>query len=154
VVAGSLPDGKYTLITLHTKVEVLSGPRMTADDVNTFVRLFGDVNGDGMVNAQDKAVPKQAEADAGSPYAPDFEYDGRDFIDKTDIAQFDQQYKGRIDPPKRTPAVFPGRKVRHRLAAHHPTMTVRPARTHVVKSVVLSIDPMFDRLPPGRGDRG
>ena len=43
VIGGSLPDGNYTLITLHKKVHVLSGPPMTANDVNTFVRLFGDV---------------------------------------------------------------------------------------------------------------
>ena len=37
VVDGSLPDGSYTLITLHKKVKVLSGPPMTQNDVNKFV---------------------------------------------------------------------------------------------------------------------
>ena len=37
VIGGSLPDGHYTLITLYKKVRVLSGPRLTANDVNTFV---------------------------------------------------------------------------------------------------------------------
>ena len=36
VIDGALPDGHYKLITLHKKVKVLSGPRMTADDINTF----------------------------------------------------------------------------------------------------------------------
>ena len=61
VIGGSLPDGKYTLITLHDKVNVLSGPPMTSNDVSTFVRLFGDVEGLGVVNAADKALLKQAE---------------------------------------------------------------------------------------------
>ena len=43
VIGGSAPDGNYTLITLHNKVKGVSGPPMTANDVNTFVRLFGDV---------------------------------------------------------------------------------------------------------------
>lgn len=42
VIGGSVPDGSYTLITLHDKVHVLSGPPLTQNDVNTFVRLFGD----------------------------------------------------------------------------------------------------------------
>jgi hypothetical protein len=56
VVAGSVPNGKYTLITLHENVRVLSGPPMTTNDVNTFIRLFGDLNGDGKVNGADKAL--------------------------------------------------------------------------------------------------
>jgi Dockerin type I domain len=117
LIGGSVPDGSYTLITLHNKVKVLSGPPMTANDVNTFVRLFGDVNGDGVVNALDKAYLKEAEANPASPYAADFEYDGKPVIDKTDIAQFDKRYKGSMDPPKKAPAKFPGRTVYRHLAA-------------------------------------
>ena len=36
VIDGGLPDGHYRLVTLRKKVKVLSGPRMTANDVNTF----------------------------------------------------------------------------------------------------------------------
>jgi hypothetical protein len=46
VIGGSLPSGRYTLITLHDKVNVLSGPTMTANDVNTFVSRSGDPHGD------------------------------------------------------------------------------------------------------------
>jgi len=45
VIGGSLPDGHYTLITLYKKVNVLSGPRLTSNDVNTFVSRSGDVHG-------------------------------------------------------------------------------------------------------------
>jgi hypothetical protein len=38
VVGGSVPDGDYTLITLHNLVQVLSGPSIVSNDVNTFVR--------------------------------------------------------------------------------------------------------------------
>ncbi len=116
VIGGSVPDGHYTLITLYTKVRVLSGPPITANDVNTFVRLFGDLSGDGVVNAADKALLLQAEANPASPYAADFEYDGKNVIDKTDIAQFDKRFKGRMDPPRKAPAKFPGRNVRPKVA--------------------------------------
>jgi hypothetical protein len=43
VIDGALPDGSYTLITLHKKVTVLSGPPMTQNDVNKFVSRSGDV---------------------------------------------------------------------------------------------------------------
>ena len=89
---------------------------MTANDVNTFVRLFGDAEGTGTVNAADAALLQQAEQDPASPYAPDFEYDGKDVIDKTDIAQFDKRYKGRLDPPKKAPPKFLVRTVRARIA--------------------------------------
>ena len=111
VVGGSVPDGEYTLITLANKVKVLSGTPMTANDVNTFVRLFGDADGDGVVNAADKALLKQAEAEPSSAYAPDFEYDGKLGIDKEDIAQFKRRYGDRLDPPKKAPPKFAGRKV-------------------------------------------
>jgi hypothetical protein len=114
VIGGSVPDGNYTLITLADKVDVLSGLPMTEDDVNTFVRLFGDVNGDGVVNSADKVYLLQAEADPASPYAPDFEYDGKDAIDRTEVAQFKKRYKGSMDPPRGAPAKSRGRTAQHK----------------------------------------
>jgi hypothetical protein len=118
VVGGSVPDGTYTLITRHDKVNVLSGPPMTQDDVNAFTRLFGDVTGVGVVNAADKALLTQAEANPASPYAPFFDYDGKGVIDKTDIAQFNNRYRGKSAPPAKAPARFPGQK-RHSLVPPH-----------------------------------
>ncbi len=81
VVDGSLPDGHYTLITLHKKVKVLSGPRMTANDVNTFVSRPSGVDG---------AKKASGTTSKGS--------------------------KVQMDPPRKSPAKFPGRTVRHHLA--------------------------------------
>jgi hypothetical protein len=113
VIGGSVPDGHYTLITRHNKIRVLSGPPMTQDDLNTFVRLFGDVNGDGLVNAADKALLEQAEANPASTYVPDFEYDGKPGIDKTDIAQFNERDRGSALKLAKSPAKFRGRTVYH-----------------------------------------
>ena len=49
------------------------GPPLTQDDINTFVSLFGEVDGDGVVNAADKALLLQAETDPNSPDAAYFE---------------------------------------------------------------------------------
>jgi hypothetical protein len=125
VIAGSVPDGNYTLITLPGKVNVLSGPPLTEDDINTFTRLFGDVNDDSVVDAADKALLKQAETDPGSPYAAYFEYDGNGVLDKKDIAQFDKRYGEHLTPPSRPPATFPGKKVRHPAAVLHKSVTAR-----------------------------
>jgi hypothetical protein len=45
VIDGALPEGQYKLITLQKKVHVLSGPRMTANDVNTFASVSGGIHG-------------------------------------------------------------------------------------------------------------
>jgi hypothetical protein len=124
VVGGSVPDGNYTLITLHDKVDVLSGPPMTQDDVNTFVRLFGDVDGDGVVSAADKALLKQAETDPGSSSAWYFDYNGNGVLDKADSAQFTRRYGDRLDPPSRAPARFPGQKAPHPLVGQHTLVTL------------------------------
>jgi hypothetical protein len=128
VINGSVPDGSYTLYTLHTKVSVISGPPLAQDDVNTFVRLFGDVNGDGVVNGADKAVLKQAESDPPSTYVADFDYNGTGSIDNKDVAQFTRRLGERLKPPARPPASFPGDKARHTARLHHPSATAQPNR--------------------------
>jgi hypothetical protein len=156
VIGGSVPDGNYTLITLANKVNVLSGPPLTANDVNAFVRLFGDINGDGVVNALDKAYLLQAEANAASPLAPDFEYDGKAGIDKTDIAQFDRRYKAKLDPPKKAPTKFAGRRVHDLGAAPRARPPIRAAGATAMKLVdrsrVSRILPLpLDHSRHGRG---
>jgi PKD domain len=145
VIGGSVPDGDYTLITLANKVKVLSGPPLTSNDVNTFDRLFGDADGDGVVNATDKALLKEAKADASSPYVADFEYEGKPGIDKTDIAQFNKRYRAKLDPPKKAPAKFNGRTVLHQGAVQPKTSQ----RTRPGLSDVTTVDrsPGHRRLP-------
>ena len=104
-----MPDGIHADHALQ-EVHVLSGPPITSNDVNTFDRLFGDVNGDGVVNSLDKADLLEAEANPASPYVPDFSVRRPAGIDKTDIAKFNKRYKGPSDPPKKAPAKFPRRK--------------------------------------------
>jgi PKD domain len=94
VVDGSLPEGKYTLITLHKKVTVLSGPKMTRNDINTFVSRPDDGHGD--------------KKDGGSSRKPS---------------------EGRLDPPSRAPAKFPGRTVHHDGAIRPASSRQDPAGT-------------------------
>jgi hypothetical protein len=98
VVGGSLPDGTYTLITHHNEVTVVSGPPMTADDVNTFVRLFGDVDGDGVVTAPDAAELRSAESNPFSPFVPDLDFNGNGVLDRRDVTQFWRRYGHRVGP--------------------------------------------------------
>jgi hypothetical protein len=110
VIGGSVPDGSYTLITRHGRVNVLSGPPMTQDDVNTFDRLFGDANGDGVVNTKDLARLRIAEAHPSSPYVAVFDFNGNRVIDSHDIAEFFKRDDQQLDTLWRPPAQFPGRK--------------------------------------------
>jgi hypothetical protein len=150
VAGGSVPDGKYTLITSHDKVRVLSGPPMTTDDVNTFFRLFGDVTGDGVVNAVDKALLALAQANPALSYATAFNYDGKPVISQSDIAQFDKRYTG----PAILPAKLPGRNRKQPRPAffRHTSAASRRLPATSVKSLEQTVKSMINRLPvlPGR----
>ena len=56
---GSLPNGQYVLTVNHTLVSS-TGSSMTADQTYSFFRLFGDYNGDGIVNNADYMTFKKA----------------------------------------------------------------------------------------------
>ena len=58
--AGSLPDGLYTLTASASAIKDLAGNALTADYSTRFHRLFGDSDGDRDVDAVDLAVFKQA----------------------------------------------------------------------------------------------
>src|SRR5262249_30928561 len=113
VIGGSVPDGSYTLITFFNKVHVLSGPPLTSNDVNTFSRLFGDANGDGVVNGKDLALLQIAETHRNSPYAPVSDYTGNGVIDREDTAQFSRRSGADLGGTPRRPPSFPGRGTRH-----------------------------------------
>lgn len=78
VIDGALPEGQYTLITLHKKVKVLSGTTMTSNDVNTFVSNSA------------RSARRQERHQHTS-----------------------KRSKGRVEPPRKAPAKFPGRTVHH-----------------------------------------
>jgi hypothetical protein len=153
VVGGSVPDGNYTLITLADKVKVLSGTPMTANDVNTFVRLFGDVEGVGKLNSADLSVLNQAKADPSSPDTAYFEYDGSPGIDKTDIAQFNKRYPGKLNPPRRSPARFVGPKVHHHGALQPSFSLLRHARAAAGRSADLAAAAAIGPHSQGRSHR-
>ena len=56
---GSLSNGQYVLTVNHTLVSSTGGS-MTADQSYSFFRLFGDYNGDGIVNNADYMMFKKA----------------------------------------------------------------------------------------------
>ena len=53
IINGSLADGDYTLTVLADHVHDPSGEGLAADSVTHFFRLFGDSNGNGVVDLQD-----------------------------------------------------------------------------------------------------
>jgi PKD repeat protein len=57
---GSLPDGSFTLtLAAGAAVNALGQP-LSGDEAATFQRLFGDVNGDGVIGATDRAAFRAA----------------------------------------------------------------------------------------------
>jgi hypothetical protein len=106
VVAGSLPDGRYTLRVLATQVTDSFGQRLDGDGdsqpggdyvspgtVGLF-RLFGDSDGNGVVDARDLFCFRQAFGSA----APDpafpayFDFDGSGAVDVPDLLRFRQAF--------------------------------------------------------------
>lgn len=78
---GSLPEGKYRLVTHTTKIKTQQGQAMLHDQTDTFFRLFGDVNGDGVVNNVDTTVFKSSygkrAGQAGYLWYLDYDGNGR-----------------------------------------------------------------------------
>ncbi|MFT3882186.1 MAG: carboxypeptidase regulatory-like domain-containing protein [Gemmatales bacterium] len=57
LVKTSLPEGQYRLVTRAKSIKAQTGGlKMESDQTDSFFRLFGDVNGDGRVDATDLAV--------------------------------------------------------------------------------------------------
>ena len=102
---GSLSNGQYLLTVDHSLVSSTGGS-MTADQSYSFFRLFGDYNGDGVVNNADYMMFKKAYgAVAGSGSASNATYDtywyfdyyfnnyqSGSSIDSSDLAEFLDDY--------------------------------------------------------------
>jgi hypothetical protein len=86
VVGGSLPDGRYSL--------AVSGRTVAA-----FFRLFGDVNGDGRVDATDLAAFTAAYRSRSgmASYRSYFDYNADGMIDSTDYYQILARLNHRLD---------------------------------------------------------
>lgn len=97
VVGGSLPDGAYRLTVAAASVHDASGKALDQDGTASFVRLFGDADGNGVVDNRDLAVFNTALRGrvgmANSLWYLD--YDGNGVIDSGDYVQFQRRYGGR-----------------------------------------------------------
>ncbi len=93
VVGGSLADGRYTLTVRADKVAGSAGT-MAADYVFAFYRLFGDGNGDGVVDVDDLLAFAAAYGSGeGAPgYLGYFDYNADGVIDVDDLLAFADRY--------------------------------------------------------------
>ncbi|HZL34925.1 MAG TPA: choice-of-anchor tandem repeat GloVer-containing protein [Tepidisphaeraceae bacterium] len=92
---GSLRDGTYTLNIHGASVTSTStGTPMALDSSITFHRLFGDYDGNGIVNNADyRQFVRSFLATRDSPsYSALFDYDGNGTIDLSDYRQFKLRY--------------------------------------------------------------
>jgi hypothetical protein len=95
VTGGSLADGRYVL-TIHSNLihDHLLRTSLGSDTVSHFFRLFGDVNGDGRVDATDLAAFQKAyRSRRGMPnYRGYFDSNADGLIDVVDYYQFLRRY--------------------------------------------------------------
>jgi len=95
VIGGSLPDGKYTLSLSRSAIKAASdGQALTGTSTFTFLRLFGDSNGDGGVTTLDYSAFRQAYGTkTGDPaYSMMFDYNADGGITTYDYSMFIQRY--------------------------------------------------------------
>jgi Calx-beta domain len=95
VIGGSLADGRYTLTVRADHVSSSGAPAaMAADYTFAFFRLFGDGNGDGVVDIDDLlAFASAYGSGSGAPsYVPWFDYDADGVIDVNDLLAFADRY--------------------------------------------------------------
>jgi hypothetical protein len=87
---GSLADGRYTLTTVASLVRDLTGIAMAADRQDALFRLFGDVNGDAVVNGTDLTAFRNAfgASSADANYAWYLDSSGDGVINGTDLTAF------------------------------------------------------------------
>lgn len=94
----SLPEGQYRLVTRAKNVKAKTGGlAMESDRTDTFFRLFGDVNGDGKVDATDLAVFNTAynKKSGQAGYLAYLDYDNNGRIDAKDLAAFNSRLKAK-----------------------------------------------------------
>jgi hypothetical protein len=103
IVGGSLQDGKFSLLIDSTKIHDASGGLLDGNGdglsggnraADTFFRLFGDSDGNGVVDNLDLFHFRQSfgltSSDAG--YKSYFDYDGSGVVDNLDLFRFRQRF--------------------------------------------------------------
>ena len=97
IIGGSLADGHYTFTINSALVHLLSGGSYNGGVNQTFqfFRMFGDVNGDGKVNATDLVAFNAAmrSKEGSAQYVWYLDYDGNCQIDATDYRYFLMNYR-------------------------------------------------------------
>jgi hypothetical protein len=94
VVGGSIADGVYD-VTLHASaVTDALGQALAADRLDTFFRLYGDTNGDQIVNAADNFKFKSAFGTSigQSGYLAYLDYNDDGIINASDNFQFKRRF--------------------------------------------------------------
>jgi hypothetical protein len=94
VIGGSLADGIYDLLVTASRVQDLAGNPLTANYSQRFHRLFGDSDGNRIVNALDYARLKSTFGRLPSDplFNSAFDYEGNNLINALDLARFRQRY--------------------------------------------------------------
>lgn len=96
MIGGSVPDGVYDVTVAASKVHNYWQRRMvmTANAVTSFGRLFGDVDGNYVVNNYDFAAFKNTYGRTSSDprFNPAFDYDGNGVINNLDYAAFQNAF--------------------------------------------------------------
>jgi hypothetical protein len=102
IIGGSLADGQYILTVYGGLVHDDFGQALDgagtgtagSDRVDTFFRLFGDADGDGVVDARDRDLFRSAfrTRDGEAGYLWYFDYDGDGVVDGRDSGQFNRRF--------------------------------------------------------------
>jgi RHS repeat-associated protein len=109
IVGGSLPDGWFTLTTFggrvhdHATGQAVDGAGTGvagSNQVDAFFRLFGDVNGDGQVDATDRTAFLAAYRSRRgmANFRGFFDFNGDGVLDAVDYYQFLRRYRTRLNP--------------------------------------------------------
>jgi hypothetical protein len=101
IIGGSLADGSYTLTIRSDLVHDQWGRELDGDGngsaggddaTHNFHRLFGDADGDGDVDGQDRELFRSAFEPGGGGYLWYFDFDGDGDVDGLDNGQFNRRF--------------------------------------------------------------
>ncbi len=110
IIGGSLPDGQYDLTIIASKVlsggvaldgdgDGVAGGDFRSRATDNFFRLFGDTNGDAVVDSTDLAAvgPSLFKLQGDAAFNPALDWDGDGDVDATDYRQFKLRFGRRFN---------------------------------------------------------